>query len=175
MSNRMSVVPEADDGGLETDPFYILTPSSLAEEHDLVLKQDDTFAVFDRFGDFRAAGQAKDGLYHDGTRYLSRLALRIGRQRPLLLSSAVREDNSLIAVELTNVDVVQNDVVVVPRGTLHISRALLLHDGALHERLTIRNYGLAAVTTTVSLGVRRRLRRSLRGARHASSHGAANA
>ena len=95
MSNRMSVVPEADDGGLDIDPFYILTPSSLAEEHDLVLKQDDTFAVFDRFGDFRAAGQAKDGLYHDGTRYLSRLALRIGRQRPLLLSSAAREDNSL--------------------------------------------------------------------------------
>ncbi len=151
MSNRVSVAPEADDGGAETDPFYILTPSSLAEEHELVLKQDDTFAVFDRFGDFRAAGRAKDGLYHHGTRYLSRLALRIGRHRPLLLSSAAREDNSLLAVDLTNVDVVQDDVVIVPRGTLHISRAMLLHDGALHERLTIRNYGLATVATTVSL------------------------
>ena len=117
MPHRLSVAPGAGGDNVEIDPFYILPPATLVEERGLVLKQDDTFALFDRFGDIRPGSSAHDGIYHEGTRYLSRLGVRLGSDRPLLLSSAVTEDNSLIAVDLTNVDVVHNDVVIVPRGT----------------------------------------------------------
>ena len=133
------------------DPFYILAPSALADDRALVLKQGDTFIVCDRHGEIRPVGLAKQGLYHEGTRYLSRLSLRLGAERPLLLSSAVKDDNALIVVDLTNVDVSDGDVITVPRGSLHLSRVLVLWDGTLHEKLNVKNYGLTAISVSLIL------------------------
>ena len=146
------IEPRTSPDAVEADPFYIRTPASFARERDLVLKQGDTFAVFDQFGDIRPIGLAEEGLYHQGTRFLSRLSLRFGRQRPLLLSSSVSEDNAWLTVDLTNVDVLENDVLVIPRGTLHLSRVLVLWDGILHERFVLRNYGSTPIETTLVLG-----------------------
>ena len=49
-------------------------------------------------------GLGEQGLYYDGTRYLSRLELRVGGRRPLLLSSTVKKENDLLTVDLTNPD-----------------------------------------------------------------------
>jgi hypothetical protein len=62
------------------DQFYILATSSLADDRTRVLKQGDTFAVFDRHGDIRPVGLGVQGVYHEGTRYLSRLELRLGKE-----------------------------------------------------------------------------------------------
>jgi glycogen debranching enzyme len=140
----------ADAGAGETDPFYIKTSSLLADERNLVLKQDDTFIVLDRYGDIRPVGLAEEGLYHRGTRYLSRLSLRLGGRRALLLSSSVRQDNAWIAVDLTNLDI-GDDTIDIPRGTLHLSRTIVLWDGVMHERLRVRNYGAAAILTSIGL------------------------
>ena len=43
----------------------------------------------------------EQGLYHNGTRHLSRSHLRLGETRPLILGSAVTEDNVVFAVDLT--------------------------------------------------------------------------
>jgi hypothetical protein len=59
------------------DAFYILSSSSRVDDRTHVLKQGDTFAVFDRFGDFEQLGRPEVGLYHQDTRFLSRLALRL--------------------------------------------------------------------------------------------------
>src|SRR5215208_377582 len=80
------------------DPFYIVAPAPLAGERDRVLKQGDTFAVFDHHGDIRPVGMKEQGLFHDGTRFLSCLILRLGRGDPMFLSSTVKEDNALLAV-----------------------------------------------------------------------------
>jgi glycogen debranching enzyme len=132
------------------DPFYILAPSPLADEHARVLKDGDTFAVFDHYGDIKPVGLGEEGLYHEGTRYLSALALGLGRARPLLLSSTVKEDNDLLAVDLTNPDVARDGQVVVPRGTLHLFRSKFLWGGVCYERLRLRNYGLAPVPAAFS-------------------------
>ena len=87
------------------DQYYILAKSSLADDRTLVLKHGDAFAVFDRYGDIQPVGLGEQGLYRDGTRFLSRLVLNLGGMRPMLLSSTVREDNVLLAVDLTNPDV----------------------------------------------------------------------
>jgi len=43
------------------EPFYIVASSPTADEQSLVLKQGDTFAVFDHFGDVTPAGWARKG------------------------------------------------------------------------------------------------------------------
>src|ERR671935_1929819 len=97
--------PSADGAAQEVDPYYILASSPAADEHGLVLKQGDTFAVFDHFGDVKPTGLGEEGLYHEGTRYLSCLLLGLEQARPMFLSSTVRRDNVALTVDLTNPDI----------------------------------------------------------------------
>jgi glycogen debranching enzyme len=133
------------------DRFYILASSSLADDRRLVLKQGETFGVFDHYGDVKPIGLGEEGVYHDGTRYLSALVLRLGAERPLYLSSTVKEDNALLAVDLTNPDVSADGRVLIPRGTLHFARTRFLWQGVCYERLHVRNYGLDPVTAAFTL------------------------
>src|SRR3954452_11746335 len=84
--------------------FYIRASSSLADDRTRVLLHGDTFAVFDRGGDVQPVGFGQQGIFHKETRHLSRLELHICGTRPLLLSSSIREDNLLFAVDMTNPD-----------------------------------------------------------------------
>jgi hypothetical protein len=86
------------------DEFYIRSSSPRVDVRTRVLKQGETFAVFDRFGDIETFGTGELGLYYQDTRFLSRLTFRLGKDRPLLLSSTVREDNAVMAVDATNPD-----------------------------------------------------------------------
>ena len=61
--------------------------------------------VFDYSGDIGAFGTGEQGLYHEGTRYLSRFRLRLNGHRPLLLSARVKDDNELFGADLTNPDI----------------------------------------------------------------------
>jgi glycogen debranching enzyme len=135
------------------DRYYILATSSLADDRTRVLKHGETFAVFDRYGDIQPLGLGEQGIYHEGTRFLSRQVLRLGQQRPLFLSSTVKEDNALLAVDLTNPDLTVDGRVVVPRGTLHILRTKFLWEGVCYERLRLFNYGLATVDVSFTLQV----------------------
>jgi glycogen debranching enzyme len=127
------------------DQYYILATSALAQHQDRVLKHDDTFALFDRFGDIKPVGRGEEGLFHQGTRFLSRLLVRVGRDRPMLLSSRVKEDNALLAIDLTNFDVAPNGRLEVPRGTVYLARTVLLWGAVCYERLAIRNFGRMTV------------------------------
>lgn len=141
----------SDDVIRVQDQFYILATSSLAAAAPLVLKQGDAFGVFDRHGDCTRLGLGEQGLYCRDTRYLSRLDLRLGRARPLFLSSTVREGNDLLVADLTNPDIVLEQGGVLPRGTLHIYRAKFLWQGACHERLRLSNHGLVTVDLSLVL------------------------
>ncbi|HYC53659.1 MAG TPA: amylo-alpha-1,6-glucosidase [Candidatus Binatia bacterium] len=133
------------------DEYYIRASSSLADDRTRVLKHGETFAVFDRYGDVRPLGMREQGIYHEGTRYLSVLTLHLGNERPLLLSSTVKEDNALLAVDLTNPDVSVDHHVVVPRGAVHIFRSKFLWQGACYERIRITNYSLERVRLPMTL------------------------
>ena len=75
----------------EAGLHHILAASSLADERTRVLKQGDTFAVFDHYGDIKPGGLGEEGLYYEGTRYLSCLLLELEGSRPFFLSSTVRD------------------------------------------------------------------------------------
>ena len=151
--------PESD-----IDTFYIRTPSSLADDRTLVLKEGDTFVVFDRYGDIRPVGMGEEGLYHGGTRFLSELSLRVGDRRALLLSSAVKSDNALIAVDLTNPDMEVERAACwrAARSTLADDRAVGRRAARAAARAQLRQ---RADRDAARAGLRRGLRRHLRGAR----------
>src|SRR3954447_13011683 len=127
--------PQEDEVVELHDRHYILATSSRTDDRTRVLKYGETFAVFDRFGDVQPVGLGEQGLYHDGTRFLSRLELRVGGRRPLLLSSTVKKDNDLLTVDLSNPDLMdQAGEVILPRGALHVFRTKFLYREACHER-----------------------------------------
>ena len=124
-----------------TQHFYIATGSSPADDRTRVLKHGLTFAVFDRYGDIETIGLKEQGIFCEGTRFLSQLEFHLGNARPLLLSSTIKADNSLFAVDLTNVDISRDGEVVLPRGTLHVLRTKFLWQGVCYEQFQLVNYG----------------------------------
>ncbi len=127
------------------DQYYILATSSLASDLSRVLKQGETFAVFDVRGDILTLGVGEEGIYHEGTRYLSSLELRLGSSRPLLLGSNVNEHNELLAVDLMNPDLEDEDGNQVHRDSIHIFRSKFLWQGSCFEQLRITNFSLHQV------------------------------
>jgi glycogen debranching enzyme len=132
------------------DQCHIVASSSLTDDHIEVLKQGDTFGLFDRYGDIHSLRKGSQGLYHEGTRFLSRFELTINGERPLLLSSTVKEDNVLLNVDLTNPDMTDEGQVEVAREVLHLSRARFLWQGLCFERLRVHNYSLLPVPVRLS-------------------------
>jgi len=57
--------------------YQIVASSSLTDEHIEVLKHGDTFGLFDQYGDIQSLRTGSHGLYHEGTRFLSRFVLTL--------------------------------------------------------------------------------------------------
>ena len=135
----------------EGDPHHILAASGLTDDRTRVLKHGDTFAVFDHFGDIKPGGLGEEGLYHDGTRYLSCLILELDGQPPFFLGSTVRDENDQLSVALTNPDLLRDRRVEVPLGTLHLAVRTFLWQGACHWQLRAKNHGPDPVETSLCL------------------------
>lgn len=132
--------------------YSIQAARSRADDVTRVLKHGETFAVFDHYGDLQPSGLGEQGIYHEGTRFLSRLEFRLFGARPLLLGSSVKEDNALLTVDLTNPAFYHPDgALAVQSGTLHIYRGALLWNGACCTHLRFANYGGEALALSFSL------------------------
>jgi glycogen debranching enzyme len=131
----------------------VITSSSLTDQHIEVLKQGDTFGVFDQYGDIHSFRSGSQGLYHCGTRFLSRFELTINGERPVLLSSTVKEHNVLLNVDLTNPTLTYEGRVETAGGVLHLSRNRFLWQGVCFERLRVHNYSLLPIPIRLSFSV----------------------
>jgi glycogen debranching enzyme len=132
------------------DPHYIpaTVPTSRPRR---ALKHGDTFAVVDTHGDIGASAGGPDGLFHADTRFLSHLDLRLNNVQPLLLGSNMRDDNTLLAVDLTNPDLYAGGQIVLQKDIVHVGRTIFLWRGTAYQRIAVRNHGLAPVEITLSL------------------------
>jgi glycogen debranching enzyme len=128
--------------------FYISTAGAARQRR--TLKHNDSFAVFDDHGDIGARDGGPDGLFDNDTRYLSHLELLINGARPLLLCSAIKDNNLNYYVDLTNPDFFDQGSIALAKDTIHIARTIYLHDGALRERVAITNHGDRTVRFTLS-------------------------
>lgn len=141
---------QTEDVTLTKDQYYILARSSLADQTRLVLKHSSTFLITDRHGDIRPLGFEDHGLFHNETRFLSRLALRLGDKAPPLLSSAVTADNDSVSVDLTNPDMDFDDSRLIKSGNIYLNRSIFLWEGCYYEHLRISNYGLGLFQFSLS-------------------------
>jgi glycogen debranching enzyme len=131
-------------------PFYI--PSTIAMRHARrVLKDGDSLAILDAFGNIEAT-TAAEGFFFEDTRYLSRLILTINGEAPLLLSSTVTEDNATLEVDLTNPDMLERGHMVLPRDTVHLQRSAAIGARSFFETVELRNFGHASATLNIELG-----------------------
>ncbi len=131
------ILPNVAD---DISTFYIQATESIQQRWPRTLKQGDSFAMFDALGDVIDPGLTPGGVFHNDTRYLSGVQLLIDGQRPLLLSSAVENDNVILTVDLSNPDIYQGNAIVLPREVLHIRRSKFLWQGTCHERIAIHNF-----------------------------------
>ena len=141
----------ADETIRVADRWYVLATSSRTDDRTRVLKDGDMFAVFDRFGDVHPIGTGELGIYYEGTRFLSYFDLRLNGRRPMLLNSSVKQDNSLLTVDLTTPDFREEGTLSVLKGTVHVFRAILLWQAVCHQHLRIVNYNAHAVALELSL------------------------
>jgi glycogen debranching enzyme len=136
---------------LQDDKYYILASSSYADDRVLTLNYGDTFGIFDRWGDIKQFGTCIQGIYHQGTRFISDMELELNHYRPMLLSSNIKNENEMMSVDLTNPDINEEHHLIIPKGTLHISRSKFLQDGACHELIMLFNYGSDTYETELQL------------------------
>jgi glycogen debranching enzyme len=132
--------PQSEAPGEAVSPFYIPSAASPGAHLGRTLKHRDTFVVFDEFGDAQAAGPAAEGIFHEDTRFLSRLILLIDGGRPLLLSSTVTADNEMLTADLTNPDFYRDGHLTLARDSVHLRRAKVLADAVCLEALEIKSY-----------------------------------
>ncbi|MBY5569733.1 amylo-alpha-1,6-glucosidase [Rhizobium leguminosarum] len=121
--------------------FFIPAAASLQERRPRTLKHGDTFAVFDYNGDALSGPGSPEGLFHRDTRYLSHFYLTINGQRPMLLSSTLRDDNATLTCDLTNPDLFDNrGKLVLAHDLVHLRRSRFLWNARCYERVAVRNY-----------------------------------
>jgi glycogen debranching enzyme len=135
---------------VQDTPFYIAA-TGVGVRPRCSLKYGDTFLVADNHGDIGTAEGEPDGLFHNDTRFLSRLELSVNEQPPLLLGSNVRDDNAVLTVDLTNPDIFQGDQIAMQKDTLHIVRTTFIWRGTVYQRIGIRNHGIRSAGLRIEL------------------------
>ena len=134
-----------------------------------VLKHGDTFAVFDRFGDIAGRVGEREGLYHEGTRFLSRLRAAPRRPRGRCCSSSTvqrRQRRPGRRSHQSRPRRGRRRARCAEGSAARRSRSKFLWRGALlRAAARVTNYGREPVEIAVCDSLRRRLRRHLRGAR----------
>src|SRR5260221_12039644 len=123
--------PHTSDAAAATEtvsPFYIPSVATSRARLGRTLKHGDTFVVFDASGDAQASGPASEGLFHEDTRFLSRLVLLVNGARPLRPGSAATSDNQMLTGGLTQPDFFANGHLTLARDTVHLLRLKVLAD-----------------------------------------------
>ena len=135
------------------DQYYVHSTSARLDDRRRVLKHDNSFAVLDRHGNVESFGRNEFGLFYRDTRFVSQLSLRLKTsrstpQRPQLLSSAVKGDNAVLTVQLSNPDL-PGERDTLRQGTLHLLRSQVLWGATLCDGVRVHNYGEQPVRVCV--------------------------
>ncbi len=133
------------------DYWYIKAGSTRADLKTRVLKNGEAFAIFDRFGDIQQLGIGEQGLFYEGTRFLSQLEVLINERRPMLLNSSVSHDNTLLTIDLTTSDLYDEEGnLIINKSKLHIFRSKFLWQEIYYEHIRFTNYSDAELSFNAS-------------------------
>ena len=118
--------------------------------NNLTLIDGKTFLSTTFAGDIMPPGAPDVGFFHDDTRFLSRLELRVGGYRTVVLSSST-EQTFASQIELTTGRCTMRDSYEIPENTVHIRREQLLSSDILYDYLTFENFNFNELELVIEL------------------------
>lgn len=118
--------------------------------NNLTLIDGKTFLSTTFSGDIMPPGAPDVGFFHDDTRFLSRLELRVGGYRTVVLSSS-SELTFASQIELTTGKNTLRDSYEIPENTVHIRREQLLSENLLYDYLTFENFNFTDLELLIEL------------------------
>ena len=118
--------------------------------NNLTLIDGKTFLSTTFSGDIMPPGAPDVGFFHDDTRFLSRLELRVGGYRTVVLSSST-EQAFASQIEVTTGKNTLRDSYEIPENTVHIRREQLLSGNILYDYLTFENFNFTELELQIEL------------------------
>lgn len=107
--------------------------------NNLTLIDGKTFLSTTVSGDITPPGAPDVGFFHDDTRFLSNMELKIGGHRTLVLSSST-EKTFASKIELTTGSLAQINSFDLPENTIHLRRQQLLASEVLYDSIKFSNF-----------------------------------
>ena len=133
-------VPQAAPDLRPSEVSFYVPAVDLPSRSRHTIKHGDSFLVMDSHGDIGASSGGADGFFHNDTRFVSLLELRLDGEVPLSLGSNVRDDNSALSADLTNPDIYVDGRVVMQKDTVHVVRTTYVHHNTAYQRVAVKNY-----------------------------------
>ncbi len=153
MDSQQDAAAASADRPAVPDAYAVGATSVLSERRLHTLKHGDMFGVFDQSGNILHGPGIADGIYLLDTRHLSALTLTLQGAPPILLSSALRDNNATLSCDLTNPDMkLLPDGGMLAHDLLHLRRTHFLWHRTCYKRLVLRNYDVVARRTSVEIG-----------------------
>ena len=116
-----------------------------------VLKDGETFAMLDARGEICPETHQDSGIFHRGSRHVSRLQVRLWNQAPAVLSSTERGEIGLHVSHLSAAPAARMGGDLPPPGVVHLERSTVLTPTACLQQLTFTCYGPQAVLVPITL------------------------
>src|SRR5262252_10101774 len=127
--------------------FQALEPRKV---NNLTLVDGKTFLSTTLAGDIMPPGAPDVGFFYDDMRFLSRLELRAGGYRTVVLSSS-SEQTFVSQIELTTGQSTMRESYEIPEHTIHIRREQLLASDMFYDHLTFENFNFQEVVLDIEL------------------------
>lgn len=118
--------------------------------NNLTLIDGKTFLSTTLAGDIMPPGAPDAGFFHDDTRFLSRLELRVDGYRTVVLSSST-EQTFASQIELTTGQSTLRDSYEIPENTVHIRREQLLSSDTLYDYFSFENFNFRELEIVIEL------------------------
>lgn len=118
--------------------------------NNLTLIDGKTFLSTTVAGDIVPPGAPDVGFFHEDTRFLSHLELRVGGHRAVVLSSST-EKTFASRIELTTGNITLRDSFELPENTLHLRREQLLASDMLFDSFMFENFNLSPVDLVIEI------------------------
>src|ERR1044071_2752309 len=132
------------------EPRLVYQNAEPRKVNNLTLIDDKTFLSTTIAGDIMPPGAPDVGFFHDDTRFLSRLELRVDGYRTVVLSSST-EQTFASQIELTTGKSTMRETYEIPENTVHIRREQLLASETLYDNFSFENFNFHELELTVEL------------------------
>src|ERR1700748_180290 len=147
------VIPQAELVEIDApypEPRLAYQNAEPRKANNLTLIDGKTFLSTTVAGDIMPPGAPDVGFFHDDTRFLSRLELRVDGYRTVVLSSST-EQTFASQIELTTGKSTTRDTYEIPENTVHIRREQLLASDTLFDNFSFENFNFQELELVIEL------------------------